>query len=66
MSAAQQGFILTRHWRDTPAGIEVDYWLATDSGPVRLRIPSSRPLPLFLQIVEPTLKSLSLMSEAAG
>ncbi|VFS60888.1 DNA polymerase II [Leminorella grimontii] len=39
MSTAQRGFILTRHWRDTPAGIEIDYWLATDSGPVRLRLP---------------------------
>ncbi len=27
------GFILTRHWRDTPAGTEVEFWLATDSGP---------------------------------
>ncbi len=28
--ALQQGFILTRHWRDTPAGAEVEVWLATD------------------------------------
>ena len=37
--ALQQGFILTRHWRDTPAGTEVDFWLATDDGPRRLRLP---------------------------
>ncbi len=26
------GFILTRHWRDTPSGTVVDFWLATDQG----------------------------------
>jgi len=34
-----QGFVLTRHWRDTPAGTEVEFWLATDSGPRRIRLP---------------------------
>jgi len=34
-----QGFILTRHWRDTSAGTEVEFWLATDMGPLRVRIP---------------------------
>ncbi|EED9526820.1 DNA polymerase II, partial [Salmonella enterica subsp. enterica] len=32
---AQAGFILTRHWRDTPQGTEVSFWLATDNGPVQ-------------------------------
>src|SRR3990167_30769 len=35
----QQGFVLTRHWRDTPAGTEVEFWLATDDGPRHLRLP---------------------------
>lgn len=35
----EQGFVLTRHWRDTAAGIEVEFWLATDDGPRRLRVP---------------------------
>ncbi|MFJ5296242.1 DNA polymerase II [Pseudomonas sp. NPDC088368] len=35
----QQGFVLTRHWRDTDAGTEVDVWLATDDGPRHLRLP---------------------------
>ncbi|MGB8667239.1 MAG: DNA polymerase II [Serratia inhibens] len=35
----QQGFLLTRHWRDTPAGTEVEFWLATDHGPQQLRLP---------------------------
>ncbi|GAC1033049.1 DNA polymerase II [Pseudomonas sp. No.21] len=34
----QQGFVLTRHWRDTPAGTEVAFWLATDDGPRYLRL----------------------------
>ncbi|MBD9482604.1 DNA polymerase II [Pseudomonas sp. PDM14] len=35
----QQGFVLTRHWRDTPAGTEVEFWLATDHGPRKVRLP---------------------------
>lgn len=37
--AAQHGFVLTRHWRDTPAGTEVEFWLATGAGPRRVRLP---------------------------
>ncbi len=36
---SQQGFVLTRHWHDTAAGTEVEFWLATDTGPRRLRVP---------------------------
>lgn len=39
MSQARQGFILTRHWRDTPQGTEVEFWLATDAGPFRVVLP---------------------------
>ena len=35
----QQGFVLTRHWRDTPLGTEVSFWLATDHGPRFVRLP---------------------------
>lgn len=38
MNQYQQGFLLTRHWRDTAAGTEVDFWLATDDGPRHLRL----------------------------
>ena len=24
------GFILTRHWRDTPSGVQLDFWVRTD------------------------------------
>ncbi|WP_395322187.1 DNA polymerase II [Variovorax sp. UC74_104] len=35
-----KGFILTRHWRDAPAGTEIEYWLATDSGPMKVVLTS--------------------------
>ena len=35
----QQGFVLTRHWRDTPTGTHVEFWLATDAGPRQVRLP---------------------------
>ena len=35
----QQGFVLTRHWRDTPSGTFVEFWLATDAGPRKVRLP---------------------------
>ncbi|WP_439671664.1 DNA polymerase II [Cupriavidus necator] len=45
--ALQQGFILTRHWRDTPAGTEVEFWLATDDGPRHLHL-SCQPSVAFI------------------
>jgi DNA polymerase-2 len=38
LATQNEGFILTRHWRDTPAGTEVVFWLATDDGPRQLRL----------------------------
>jgi DNA polymerase-2 len=35
----EQGFLLTRHWRDTPHGTEVDLWVATEAGARVLRLP---------------------------
>ena len=35
----QQGFILSRHWRDTTDGTEIEFWLATDLGPRLIRLP---------------------------
>ncbi|WP_338849203.1 DNA polymerase II [Massilia sp. W12] len=37
MEPLQQGFLLTRHWRDTAAGTEIMFWLATDAGPRLIR-----------------------------
>lgn len=33
-----KGYLLTRNWRDTPSGIELTYWAATDDGPLRVTI----------------------------
>lgn len=33
------GFILSRHWHDTDTGIELEYWLYTEHGPVRVCVP---------------------------
>ncbi len=38
MVQLKQGFLLTRYWRDTAAGTEVEFWLATDDGPCHLRL----------------------------
>ena len=37
-TSAPQGFLLTRHWRDTDEGVEVEFWLATDAGARRVRL----------------------------
>lgn len=39
MNDASAGFLLTRHWRDTPAGSEITLWLATDAGPQMVVLP---------------------------
>lgn len=39
MTQPQAGFLLTRHWRDTPQGTELAFWLATDNGPLQVTLP---------------------------
>jgi DNA polymerase-2 len=36
--ALTSGFLLTRHWRDTPTGICLDFWVASEQGPVHVSI----------------------------
>ncbi len=38
----RQGFILTRNWRDTEAGVELEYWLVGPGGEERLLVPAQR------------------------
>lgn len=38
MSSMQSGFLLSRSWRDTPRGIELCLWIATEDGPLQLII----------------------------
>nr|WP_318383004.1 DNA polymerase II [uncultured Enterobacter sp.] len=39
MTQVREGFLLTRHWRDTPKGTEVEFWLATPEGPLHVVLP---------------------------
>ena len=36
------GFLLTRQWRDTPEGVALTFWLASEQGPLRVRYPAER------------------------
>jgi DNA polymerase-2 len=45
-----KGFILTRHWRDTPTGIAIECWLSTDNGPVQLTIPNQQSVFFIRQV----------------
>lgn len=38
----REGFLLTRTWRDTAVGLELEYWFATDSGPLCLTVTGER------------------------
>ena len=40
MNKPRAGFLLSRHWRDTPQGTEITLWLATDSGAQRVVLPA--------------------------
>ncbi|WP_273840247.1 DNA polymerase II [Providencia rettgeri] len=42
MPPVQQGFILSRHWKDTRHGVEVTYWLLTDTLPQKITIPNQK------------------------
>lgn len=53
MADLPQGFILTRHWRDTAEGCEISFWLATAAGARLVRVPS-RPVVAFIPAHERT------------
>ncbi|ARN73538.1 DNA polymerase II [Oceanicoccus sagamiensis] len=38
----QRGFILTRQWRDTRSGTELEFWLSSEAGPVKLLVPAQQ------------------------
>lgn len=42
-----EGFLLSRHWRDTPQGIELEFWFASEAGPLRVLVQGERSV-LFL------------------
>ncbi|NQX88901.1 MAG: DNA polymerase II [Halioglobus sp.] len=37
-----EGFVLTRHWRDTPEGIELEFWFSSAAGPLCARVRGER------------------------
>jgi len=55
---ARAGFLLTRHWRDTPSGTEVVLWLATDSGPQRVVLPPQESVAFIPQEYQAQVESL--------
>ena len=63
MSQARQGFLLTRHWRDTSGGTEVTFWLATDSGPLKVTLPPQESVAFFPAAQQPLVNRL-LASES--
>lgn len=36
------GFLLTRQWRDTPQGIELEFWFSTETGPLCVTVTNER------------------------
>lgn len=46
-SQAVKGFILTRQWVETSAGLELVFWFATEVGPCRLRLPQQEAVCFF-------------------
>lgn len=58
----QQGFVLTRHWHDTPEGTCVEFWLATDQGPRLLRLPAQTSV-AFIPAVQAEHARLLLVGE---
>ena len=39
-----EGFLLTRNWRDSPRGIELEFWFVTDEGPICALVQEQRSL----------------------
>ncbi|MEC9482340.1 MAG: DNA polymerase II [Halomonas sp.] len=59
----RQGFVLTRHWRDTPDGTQVAFWLATDAGPRYVCLPPQASV-AFIPVAQRAQAERVLQSEA--
>ena len=64
-TAPIQGFLLTRHWRDLDAGLEVEFWIATADGPRRVRLAPQAPV-AFLPLEQRDAAELALHGEKRG
>ena len=38
MAETIDAFVLTRQWRDAPNGLSLTFWLASERGPLRVRL----------------------------
>jgi DNA polymerase-2 len=59
--ALTSGFLLTRHWRDTPTGVLLDFWLASEKGPVHVSIPEQKSI-FFIRTADSDRISILLKS----
>jgi DNA polymerase-2 len=64
--ALTSGFLLTRHWNDTPTGIRLDFWLVSEHGPIHVSIPNQKAI-FFIRTedsdqIATLLKTMGLMS----
>lgn len=66
--ATLNAFLLTRDWRDTARGIQLTFWAASDSGPIKVIIPEQEAVCFVereeLRRVERTLTALGVASTA--
>ncbi|KAA9002644.1 DNA polymerase II [Affinibrenneria salicis] len=62
MTQPRQGFVLTRHWHDTPAGTQITFWLATDNGPLSVTLPA-QPAVAFIPVAQQAQASALLRQE---
>ncbi|MDF7681687.1 DNA polymerase II [Enterobacteriaceae bacterium ESL0689] len=58
MIQPREGFLLTRHWRDTPQGSELSFWLATDDGPLQVILPAQESVMFIPQNQRPRVERL--------
>jgi len=58
VAQAREGFLLTRHWRDTPQGTEVTFWLATDNGPLQVTLPPQESVAFIPESQRPQVERL--------
>ena len=56
------GFILSRHWRDTAGGVELIYWVATAEGPLKVIVPGQKAV-LFIDSGVPLQELLTSVGE---
>lgn len=54
----ERGFILTRHWRDTKDGTDLEFWLATDHGPRTLTVTAHPSVAFARASVRDTIESV--------